>query len=369
MIVTPDLTYLDGALEPGLAIHVEGDRITAVTPATGPGHLRPHVFMPGAQDLQVNGGGGVMLNSAPTPDTLRTMAAAHRALGTTAILPTVITDRPAVIDAAADAAIEVNGEPGQLGLHIEGPHLAPSRKGTHDVNLIRPLDRTTLATVERLRTAGLTVMVTLAPERADPALLAELVATGAIVSAGHTAADADEARAAFEAGVSNVTHLYNAMEPMASRAPGLLAATILSEVPFGIIADGIHVHWDMLRIALAARPRQDRAYLVSDAMATVGGPDHFDLYGQTIHVRDGALVNAEGSLAGAHIDMLTSIRNVHHHAGIPLSQAIAMATDIPRAVLGLPPQVAASGEILSDYIMLDEGLALLPPDQINRTMP
>jgi N-acetylglucosamine-6-phosphate deacetylase len=358
MLVTPKYVWIDGDLAMGLGVEIEGDTVRAVVETSSKGDLSPHILMPGCQDLQVNGGGGVMVNSRPEADALREIARAHRRLGTTAILPTVITDRPEVIDAAADAAIAVKGEEGQLGLHIEGPHISPKRRGTHNPDFIRPLDETTLATVERLRNAGVKTMVTLAPELADPTLLRKLVATGAIVSAGHSAATAEETTAGLEAGITCFTHLYNAMPPMTSREPGILAMAILSDAFCGLIADGIHVNWDMIRLAMAARPRKDRMFLVSDAMATVGGPDHFELYGQTIRVRDGALVNAEGSLAGAHIDMVTSLANLHMKGGVSMAQAIAMATDIPRAVIGLPPQSISTGTPLSELIALDEDLTL-----------
>jgi len=357
MLIAPKHLWSGGDLHAGLGIEHDGTRITALRPlGSDTPDMAPAVLMPTLTDLQVNGGGGVMVNSDPTPDGLRRIAAAHRGLGTGAILPTVITDAPDVTEAAAAAALAVAGEPGQLGLHVEGPHIAPARRGTHAEARIRPLDQRTVLLVERLRAAGLAVKITLAPERADPVLLARLVASGAVVSAGHSAATAAEAQAAFAAGVSCVTHLYNAMPPMTSRAPGLLGMALVSDVHAGIIADGLHVAWPMVQVALRARPRPGLTFAVSDAMATVGGPDHFTLYGQKIRVQDGALINAEGSLAGAHIDMVQSLANLVRHAGVPLAAAAAMCTDTPRAVLGLPPQDIAVGTPLSDLLALDDSL-------------
>lgn len=359
-LIAPDYLWTAGGLHEGLAVETRAGRVGAVRRlgAATP-DIAPHVLMPACTDLQVNGGGGVMVNSDPTPDGLRSIAAAHRRLGTGGILPTVITDAPDVAEAAAEAAIATAGEPGLLGLHLEGPHIATERRGTHTPEHIRPLDRRTVDLVTRLRTAGLPVMLTLAPELADPAFLTELVATGATLSAGHSAADAEETRAAIAAGVTCFTHLYNAMPPMTSRAPGIVGAAINSTAFCGLIADGIHVHWDMLRIAIAARPRPDRVFLVSDAMATVGGPDSFTLYGQEITVRDGALVNAEGALAGAHIDLVQSLRNVHRHVGLHLARAVAMVTDVPRAAVGLAPVPVGEGTPLADLIALDRDLRLM----------
>ena len=351
MLIATDHLWSGGRLDAGQALETDADRVVAVRPLGGDTPDATHALIaPSLTDLQVNGGGGVMVNGDPTPDGLRAVLAAHRGRGTGAILPTVITDAPEVIEAAAASALAVAGEPGQLGLHIEGPHIAPGRRGTHDPDHIRPLDERTVALVERLRGRGLRVVVTLAPERADPNLLGRLVASGAVVSAGHSTATAQEAKAAFAAGVSCVTHLYNAMEPMTSRAPGLLGAALVAEVHGGIIADGIHIAWDMIKVALRARPRPGLTFAVSDAMATVGGPDRFTLYGQEITVRDGALVNAEGSLAGAHIDMAGSLRNLVRHVGLPLAEALAMCADTPRAVIGLPPQTIGPGTPLADLV-------------------
>ena len=361
MLIAPRHVWAGGRLLSGIAIEVEGGRVRQARPLGDDlPDWRPHLAMPGASDLQVNGGGGVLVNGEPTPDGLRAIRDAHARLGTAEIMPTVITDAPEVLEAAADAILAVRDEPGFLGLHIEGPHIAPERRGTHDAAHVRPLDRRTVDLVARLRSAGVRVMVTLAPESADPALLAEIVGTGAVVSAGHSAATAEETRAALAAGVSCFTHLFNAMPPMTSRAPGILGAAILSDAACGIIADGIHVGWDMLRLALAARPKGAVTFLVSDAMPTVGGPDRFTLYGRTIRLAEGRLVNAEGALAGAHVDMLTSLARLHRHADVPLERCVGMATDLPRRVLGLPPVRIGAGTAVSALAFLGDDLALAP---------
>ena len=354
-LIAPSLTWQDGALRPGLALRVTGGRIAEVgalgddTP-----DLRPHLAIPGPTDLQVNGGGGVLFNTTPTPDGIAAIRAAHHRLGTAAILPTVITDAPEVLDAAADAMLAAWGQPGIAGIHIEGPHIAPDRAGTHDRRHIRPLDARTMDVLRRLRQAGVPVLLTLAPERADPALMAKAAALGVVLSAGHSAATVAEADAAFAASVGMVTHLFNAMPPMHHRDPGLAAAALLSEVTVGLIADGIHVAWPMVRLALAARA--DGIFLVSDAMPTVGGPDRFDLYGAEIAVRDGRLVNAAGALAGAHVDLVTSIRRLHRDAGVALDRAVAMATDVPRRAMRLKPLQISAGTAAGDVALLDEDL-------------
>jgi N-acetylglucosamine-6-phosphate deacetylase len=353
-----DLAWTAGTLLRDQTVDVRNGTITAVRPRRPfdeGKHL--HLLMPACTDLQVNGGGGVMLNSDPSPEGLRQIAAGHRKQGTAWILPTVITDTPEIMQSTVDAVLSVYPNHGILGLHIEGPHIAPERRGTHAECFIRPLDRETIDQVWRLRDRNIPVKVTLAPERSDLMLMRELIDMGTILSIGHSAATGDQTRAALGLGASCFTHLYNAMPPMTSREPGIVGTAICSEAYCGLIADGIHVSWEMARIACAGRPRNDRMFLVSDAMSTVGGPNHFELYGQTIHVKDGALVNAEGSLAGAHIDMVTSLANAHHYIGLPLERALAMATDIPRALLGLPRQ-SLTASPLADAITLTPDLNL-----------
>lgn len=366
MLIGVDHLWQSGRLLTGQTVLLSDGQIADIRPAAqgDPVQRRCHVLMPACTDLQVNGGGGVMLNGAPTVQTVRRMAEAHRALGTCAMMPTVITDAPDVMEAAARAVVDTRGEPGLLGLHIEGPHIAPAKRGTHEARFVRPLDDRTMAVLRSLREADVPVILTLAPETVTADQIRTVATMGVTLSAGHSMATADQARAAFGAGVSMVTHLFNAMPPMLHRDPGLPGAAILSEAFCGVIADGIHVSWEALRIAIAARPRPDRMFLVSDAMATVGGPDHFTLYGQTIRVRDGALVNAEGNLAGAHTDMITSLAGVVRHAGVPLAQAIAMATDIPRAAIGLPPDPGVvPGAALDGLVALDDTLTLMLLDR------
>lgn len=359
MLIAADKLWTDGALQPGLAIETDGTTVTALRPL-GQDTPDTHVplLMPGCTDLQVNGGGGILLNAEPSVAGIKAIATAHHRLGTVAILPTLITDAPDKMEAAADAIIAAMGQPGIAGIHLEGPHLSPQKRGTHDARFIRPLDEQTMAVLRRLRAAGVPTLLTLAPERADPALLREAAALGVVLSAGHSMATAQEARQAIENGLSMFTHLYNAMPQMTSRDPGMIATAILSDAWCGLITDGIHVSPEMLRLTLAARAHSDRCFIVSDAMPTVGGPDHFTLYGMDIHVKNGALVNAEGSLAGAHIDMVTSIRKLVAMTGIDPGLAIAMATDIPRAAMRLAPLVIAPGTPLRDLIALDDTLNL-----------
>jgi N-acetylglucosamine-6-phosphate deacetylase len=341
------------------AVQEANGTITALSPAA---HLPAgaHVqrlkgtLTPGYIDLQVNGGGGVLINTAPTTETLHKIRTTLYSFGTTHILPTVITDAPDVLSKAVDAAIATAGTPGLLGLHIEGPHISQARRGTHASHFIRPLDANTIVHVRRLREANLATMVTLAPEAVTPGQVAELTALGAIVSIGHSDATSDQVQPLLAEGASCFTHLFNAMSPMQGRAPGVTGAAINSTAYCGFICDGHHVLDEMLALAIRARPKPRRMFLVSDCMATVGGADHFTLYGQTIRLAEGRLVNAEGSLAGAHVTMAESVARLIARLKIAPAEALAMATSVPAAVIGQPALGALIGRAVTDTLVLDE---------------
>jgi N-acetylglucosamine-6-phosphate deacetylase len=351
----PDALFDGHGLRHGTAIGIAGDRSLRIgTPQPGaPIQRLQGTLTPGFLDLQVNGGGDALLNNDQTPEALRTMAAAHRRFGTVGILPTVITDAPEVLSRAVDAVIAAKGDQGLLGLHIEGPHLSIPRRGTHASEWIRPFDATTLAHVQRLRAEGIFVKITVAPESATPQDVACLVGTGAVVSIGHSDATADEVRALLDAGATCFTHLFNAMSPMLNRAPGVTGACINSTAYAGIICDGIHVADEMVGLAIRARPIPGRMFLVSDAMSTVGGSDHFRLYGQDVWLRDGRLENAEGSLAGAHVTMAEGLRRLITVVGTSPETALAMASATPAHVLGRPDLASPENRDLADLLLLD----------------
>jgi N-acetylglucosamine-6-phosphate deacetylase len=326
----------------GHCVVLEGATITHVLPAAeAPAAvatctLSGGVLAPGFIDLQVNGGGGVMLNNEPTSDAVLRIAAAHRACGTTSLLPTVMSDTPERQRACVDAvrAALDSGHPGIAGIHIEGPFFEPARRGAHNANLIRSLES---ADVEWLGALDdLKVLLTLAPEHASPAQLEQIAGGGTIISAGHTNATYDQIKAAADHGLSGVTHLYNAMSPSTGRQPGTVGAALDDDrLWVSVIADGHHVHPANIRTAYRAKPG-GMLLLVSDAMATVGGSvNTFELYDHQVTECDGRLINSEGVLAGSAIGLIDAVRFAHEVVGLPLAECLRMASRYPAAALGL----------------------------------
>ncbi|WP_435168909.1 N-acetylglucosamine-6-phosphate deacetylase [Falsirhodobacter sp. 1013] len=309
-------------------------------------------ILPGLVDLQVNGGGGVLFNNDPSAEGLARIRAAHARLGTTSIMVTLITDTPEV----TARAVEVAAASDVMGLHLEGPHFAVARKGTHDPGLIRPMGAEDLRRLEDA--AGrVRLLCTLAPEVVGVDAIRRLVAAGAVVSLGHSDATAGEARAAADAGASMVTHLFNAMSPLTHRAPGLAGAA-LDDARFrvGIIADGFHVDDAVLRIAL--RAAAGRIFLVSDAMSTVGTDiAAFTLNGREILRQGGRLTLADGTLAGADIAMIDAVRHVVD-LGVGLGEAWTMASALPAAAMGDASRGGLRAGQRADFVAVDEGLGV-----------
>ena len=347
------------------AVLLDGARIADVLPASDPRvrnapqhDLAGATLLPGFIDVQVNGGGGVLFNDAPTIETIDRIGAAHRRFGTTGFLPTLISDDVDKMRAAIEAveAAIAQGVPGVLGIHLEGPYIAPARRGAHDAAKFRVPDAAEVAMATSLDN-GVT-LITLAPERVPPEAIHAMVARGAIVVAGHTAATYEEARAGLDAGLRGFTHLYNAMSPLQGREPGAVGAALEDRDSWcGVIVDGVHVHPGSLRAALAAK-RRGKLFLVTDAMPMVGSDDPaFALYGEVITAVDGVVRNAAGALAGSALDMATAVRNCVRLLGLPLDEAVRMASTYPAEFLGLGARYGRiSPGFRADLVLLDEAL-------------
>lgn len=349
--------------ETGLTVVVEGGRIASVAAQPAPAgaqvvDLGGRALVPGFIDTQVNGGGDVLLNDEPTVDGVRRIAQAHRTFGTTGLLPTLISDDVDVMRRAIAGVREAieQGVPGVLGIHLEGPYLAPARKGVHNPDKFHTPGEDELDLVASLGN-GKTIL-TIAPERFSGETLRALSDRGVLLSAGHTAATYEQLRDAFAHGVRGVTHLYNAMTPLQSRDPGGVGACIDDPNSWcGIIVDGEHVHDASLRVAIAAKPR-GKMMLVTDAMPPVGGErEEFELYGETMTCRNGLCTTATGTLAGSALDMATAVRNTVRRLGLPLDEACRMASAYPADFLGLGHELGriAPG-YRADLVVLDDDL-------------
>jgi len=326
-------------------------RITACAPA----ECADLTLVPGFIDVQVNGGGGALFNTAPTLDSLRTMLKAHARFGTTAMLPTVITDSVATMQQCADAiaAAVAAFEPGILGVHFEGPHLSVPKRGVHPTEHIRGL------TAEELALYGRTdlgiKLVTVAPENVTPEQIRQLVELDVIVCLGHSNADGATVEAALAAGATGFTHLYNAMSPLTSREPGMVGVALADRDSWcGIIFDGHHVHPVAAKLALAAKPR-GKMLIVTDAMSPVGTSEtEFPFFTGKV-TRDGnKLTNEAGSLAGSVLDMAAAVQYAVTELGLEQSEALRMASLYPAEFLGI---ATTRGRILpgftADLVLLD----------------
>ncbi len=348
-------------------ILIDGGAVQGIAPrdqgaGDWPTELMPHgtVLAPGFIDLQVNGGGGILLNDAPTPDAMRAIARAHRRYGTTSCLPTLISDTRAKGRAAIAAAKSLDGSDGILGLHLEGPFISRSRPGIHRADRILSATRDDLDWLGELSAVG-SSMVTLAPECVPAGFVKTLAASGIRVSVGHSEADADTLTRAIDDGLSGVTHLFNAMPAMSARQPGIVGVALTDQrLTAGIILDGIHVDPLVARAAFSAKNRSNIA-LVSDAMPTVGTEqDHFELMGRQIQLRNGRLVSENGTLAGAHLELASAVKNAATLVGISLDDALRAASLVPARFLGIEPHRGTlSAGARADIVALTADLDVL----------
>jgi len=349
------LIVKDGRVEAivGLNDLPEGDVVT----------LAGGVLSAGFIDAQVNGGGGRMLNDEPSPNSMYMIADGHRPYGTTALLPTLITDTAEATAAAIAAAkIAVKTNRGVAGLHLEGPHLAPARKGAHLAELMRPVEDRDVKSFIAAREEIGTLLVTMAAEQVTVSQVRELSEAGVIVSIGHSDSTSEAAEARFDAGARGVTHLFNAMSQLAHRAPGLVGAAIdHPSVWCGIIADGHHVDPKALRTALRAKRGEGKLFFVTDAMSLVGSEmDTFTLNGRTVRRERGGfcskLVLSDGTLAGSDVDMASTIRYGVTYLELTLAEALRMATLYPARFLNLADRGQLSPGARADLVHFTDAI-------------
>ncbi|HKA26493.1 MAG TPA: N-acetylglucosamine-6-phosphate deacetylase [Gaiellaceae bacterium] len=312
------------------------------------------VASPGFVDLQVNGFGGVDLLEADADGFLRVGDALLEA-GVTSYLPTFITAPEEQLLDALRSVPSSNGGPRILGVHVEGPFLAPARLGTHPPAYRRDPDA---ALLERIIGAGPVRLVTLAPELPGAEGLIDLLQLrGITVSAGHSNATAAEAEAAFARGIRTVTHLFNAMPPLRHRDPGLVGAALAREdVVVQIIVDGIHLADETAQVVW--RAAAGRVALVTDAIAgagAVGADGAYSLGGFEVSVRDGVARGPDGVLAGSLLTMIEAVRNLHN-LGVPLEDALTAATEVPARVIGELAVGHLEVGLPADIVVVDDNL-------------
>jgi N-acetylglucosamine-6-phosphate deacetylase len=297
------------------------------------------MLVPGFIDLQVNGGGGALLNTTPTLDGIRTICTAFQQFGTTACLPTLVTDTPEVADRAVEAGLAAAREkvPGFLGMHLEGPHLAVARKGAHDPALIRPFSDNDLQRLINAREGMPALMTTVAAETVSPEEIASITSSGIVVSIGHSDASYAQVAESAKAGATMATHLFNAQSQMGNREPGVVGAALdIGTMYAGLIADGVHVHPAMIANAIRAKRGPGRIFLVSDAMSVTGtDATQFEFTGRTVYRKEGVLRLADGTLAGADLTMIAAVIYMHRTIGLELSEALRMASLYAAEAIGL----------------------------------
>jgi N-acetylglucosamine-6-phosphate deacetylase len=357
----------------GHAVLIEGGRVAGVMPvADAPGDVRLRrlpadaLLVPGFLDVQVNGAGGVLFNDTPTAEAALAIAAAARRTGTTGVMPTLMTDEKPKMRVACEAAAAAFARPGGgvLGLHLEGPFLSTERPGVHLPRWMRKPaaeDIEFLVAMARRLGPGSRLHMTVAPECVDDDVIARLIAAGITLAAGHTAATVERTHQALAAGVRGFTHLFNAMPPMVNREPGPVAAALADPNAWcSIIADGLHVHPALLRLLVQVKP-PGKVVLITDAMPPTGtDATSFSLFGRTIRRMEGRLVTDDGTLAGADIDMATSVRNCVQRFSLPLEDSLRMASLNPAAYLGLDDQLGrVAPGYRADLALLGPGLEVL----------
>lgn len=312
------------------------------------------VAAPGFVDLQVNGFAGVDLLEADA-DGYRRAGDALLETGVTAFLPTFITAPEEQLLAALRAVPATSEGPRVLGVHLEGPFLAPGKLGTHPPAARRDPDAELL---ERLLGAGPVRLVTLAPElEGADSLIGLLRERGVVVSCGHSDATAAEANAAFDLGVRTVTHVFNAMRPFRHRDPGIAGAALArDDVVVQAIVDGIHLAPETTKVVW--RAAAGRVALVTDAVAGAGTTDgSYSLGDVEVDVRDGVVRGPDGVLAGSVLTMIEAVRNLHA-LGVPVAEALEAASGVPARVLGLSAVGRLEPGAPADVVVLDDGLEI-----------
>jgi N-acetylglucosamine-6-phosphate deacetylase len=332
--------FVDGAIKDDILVTLRGTAIADVAQIAAPPAAADHVrglIVPGFVDVHVHGGDGADFTDGDAEANER-IVNFHARHGTTAMAATTLSaSRAHLTDAiAAITRTSTNAPAGAeiCGIHLEGPYINSRSAGAQDPSSIRPSDIQEL-TGWITESPRFRWMMTLAPEIEGARALIEHFRGKVLFSIGHTGAMFADAVAALEWGASHFTHLFNAMTGMHHREPGVVGAALESaDATAELIADGVHVHPAVLRIAVAAMP--NRIALITDAMRAAGMPEgKYKLYDYEVTVSDGTARLANGTLAGSVLTMAAAVQNMVELAGVPIERVIPMATEVPARILNV----------------------------------
>ncbi|HYU33265.1 MAG TPA: N-acetylglucosamine-6-phosphate deacetylase [Thermoanaerobaculia bacterium] len=352
--------FLHGAIEPDVLVTIR-DGVLEVERAAHPrAQAQPvaGIIAPGFIDLHVHGGDGADFMDADENANERILRF-HAQHGTTALAATTLSASPNDLQAAVASIIRSARAPTDgaeiCGIHLEGPYINRERAGAQDPASIRHPDLQEVAALLALA-PRMKWLMTVAPEIEGVRDLIERYRDRITFSLGHTAAGYAEAVAALEWGASHFTHLFNAMSGLHHRDPGVVGAALTSaSATAELIADGIHVHPAVLRLAAQAMPQ--RIALITDAMRACGLADgSYKLYRHDVTVGGGAARLRDGTLAGSILTMERAVQNMVGQAGLPLQAVLPLATEVPARILGLADR---KGKLAEGY---DADVVVLTPE-------
>ena len=322
--------------------------------------LNNSVLSPGFIDLQLNGCGGVLFNDDISRKTLEIMNETNQKYGCTSFLPTLITSPDEKILKSLDLIDNMNDmeQIGVLGLHIEGPNISLEKKGIHNAEYIRILSDDM---VDRIASSGnkTVKIITMAPEKAQPAHLEKLKGAGIHVSIGHTFAKYSECESKKDY-IKNATHLFNAMTEFGSREPGVVGFIFdKKDIYAGVIADGFHSDFASIRIAHGVL--QDKLYLVTDAVSPAGTDmKEFIFEGKKVFHENGKCFDENGTLGGSALVMNAGVRNLVHHVGLPKEEALRMATSYPAKAISVEDRYGfIKPGYVADFAILNDNFDVL----------
>ncbi len=317
-------------------IHVENNRIVAIQPVQSVDDIqyKEGFICPGFIDLQVYGGGGILFSNHPTVESIQKTYEEHSATGTHYFQITLNCSPKETMWRAIESCQEylANGGKGLIGLHLEGPFFNPIRRGAHREDFVQ---QATIPFIQEIidRAGKLPIYMTIAPEMFEEEVLDFIIQSDIMLSIGHSDATQAQAQCAFDKGINRVTHLFNAQSQWQSRALGIVGTTFINEAWASIIVDGLHCDFGSVR--LAKELKGEKLFLITDAVTEDNsGPYHFTK-------NNNRFTNDQGTLSGSALTMVEAVQNCVNKVGIPLEEAIRMATVYPAEVANLSQEIGS----------------------------